>query len=127
MKPTMMNYDSVLRIFEGGHDCPLINFVQEMVEGEDGIGVNDRKAVDEMGASDEGFDLAMKYAEVAFCLGVLFNRLFDITDPDALDTLDSLEQEAREKCTIPYWPRRVKSHIDEHNNNNLSVSSTPTP
>ena len=95
-----INYNSILYLFEGNEDCPILALIQEIagsiydIEGE----------ID----PDKAFDLTQHQQGVAFALGFTFGKMFDLSkfEEDALETLEQIKEIIRESEILRYLPAK---------------------
>jgi len=96
-----IDYNSILYLFEGNEDCPILALIQEIagsiydIEGE----------ID----PDNAFDLTQKQQGVAFALGFTFGKMFDLSksETEAIQVVEQIKELIRESEIIRYLP--VKS------------------
>ena len=97
-----INYNSILYLFEGNEDCPILALIQEIagsiydIEGE----------ID----PDKVFDLTQRQQGVAFALGFAFGKMFDLSkfEVEALKTVEQIQEIIRESEILRYLPVQKK-------------------
>ena len=60
-------------------------------------------------AFDEAMDLLWPRTDIAFALGFIIGKEFDITYPGAQADLDYIREVIKEKVLLPYLPREKKA------------------
>ena len=97
-----IDYNSILYLFEGNEDCPILALIQEIagsiydIEGE----------ID----PDKVFDLTQRQQGVAFALGFTFGKMFEFgkSEEEAIQTVEQITELIRESEILRYLPAQKK-------------------
>jgi hypothetical protein len=95
-----IDYNRIMYLFEGNEDCPISKLIQEIAGS-----TNDLPD-----GTDMIFDLTQHQQGVAFALGFVFGKMFDLSkyETDALQTVEQIKELIRESEILRYLPVQKK-------------------
>ena len=92
--------ESVLQAFDG------LTGENEFWNGLSGFNEITKGMEDEI--FDKWIDVIWKHAALAFATGYALGQMFDLSDKEILDDLDTVKKAIKEKALLPYLPRERK-------------------
>lgn len=119
MNKKEINYESILHVFEGDHDC----LVHELINETAGSIYDFEDEID----ADKAFNLTVHQEEVAFALGFTFGKMFDLgkSEEEAMQTVDQIWEILKESTILPYLPIAPKKTPNSCPGNSAPVTPTP--